>query len=336
MTIKDILKGLTPQQMQSVGNMSVIPLTQESKYDEKSLIAPKRVHMASPSYGTMRFKNPDRETVLAPMGVTYMVDKKVQNHALPHAGIIKTGAKQYTSAACIQATQHGHITEDVYDFRFLPLLIREDCVEVSSRTDSGKLWPAISRLNAEQGLRSRGHLEYLYDHFQKELDEFVAEFEVIPNQVGAIVLINDKVVGIERTPSQQYWMDVWEPLIRDTYGSYALAKKSTVNSRVPLKTSARSLSGLRVALENADKKERKFAEKVVSEFISDNLTEKMVDRETTAIGELHVSSVGNNQVTGQIVKEGIRILYASLVIKSGWKGLSSSDRAWTSRGDFGF
>lgn len=62
-----------------------------------------------------------------------------------------------------------------------------------------KLWDSISAFNREMGVQVAGHLEFFLKHFCKELDEFVAEFECVPRQIGAIILVDDQVVGVERS-----------------------------------------------------------------------------------------------------------------------------------------
>ena len=52
-----------------------------------------------------------------------------------------------------------------------------------------------------------------------KLIRFNAEFEVVDGQRGAIIMINDKIVGIEIAPTHDYWKTVWNSLVRDCYGS---------------------------------------------------------------------------------------------------------------------
>jgi len=76
-----------------------------------------------------------------------------------------------------------------------------------------RLWPAISSMNQQLGIRNTaGHLEFFLQEFGKELDRFVAEFEIVPNQVGAIILINGRVAGVERAPNPEFWESIWQPL----------------------------------------------------------------------------------------------------------------------------
>ncbi len=52
-------------------------------------------------------------------------------------------------------------------------------------------------------------------------------------QVGAIILIDDRVVGIERAPSHAYWQSIWPSLIRECYGSLAIEAAKTSGDRSP-------------------------------------------------------------------------------------------------------
>ena len=87
--------------------------------------------------------------------------------------------------------------------------------------------------NQEMGVPAAGHLEFFLKQFRKELDEFVAEFECVPRQIGAIILVDDQVVGIERAPSHAYWQSVWPCLIRECYGSLAIRVAQLKGERAP-------------------------------------------------------------------------------------------------------
>ena len=67
----------------------------------------------------------------------------------------------------------------------------------------------IERQHAKGKLTARERIEHLLDRGTfYELDEFVAEFECVPRQIGAIILVDDQVVGVERAPSHAYWQSV--------------------------------------------------------------------------------------------------------------------------------
>lgn len=342
MNIKDILHGLQTGRMQSVANMSVIPLIQESQYHDFSFIAPNQLRMRTTGYGTMAFTNNKDATVIAPMGTTYIVSKQAQNHALCNVGMIPKGSKSYNNAACVQERQGGHIPDANYEFQLLPYQIMESANKTTSVKKYGKLWPSISKLNTDHGLNSAGHLDYFFTKYKEEMQRFVAEFEIVKDQVGAIILVNDRVVGVERGPNPIYWSNVWEKIIRDCYGSYALSKRvanvSHVSSRIPLNTTGiRSLRGLKGALKDANKRQQERVKRIVMNFVQDDLTKKQGDAVRTSGGDSAKGyTVENDEFIGQVIQSGRAIVYGCLVVKAGWEGLSRKDEEWLERGEFGF
>ena len=110
---------------------------------------------------------------------------------MPGAGFVKAGqTKTFDKAMCIQQTQGGYISMDAHKLQMLPLSLREKALEKRSDAHFGKLWNDIATFCHETGLPyAGGHLIEFAQRFEKELDHFVAEFEIVPRQVGAIILI---------------------------------------------------------------------------------------------------------------------------------------------------
>jgi hypothetical protein len=133
------------------------------------------------------------------------------------------------------------------------------------------------------GLQHEGHLEHFVRRYRQEMDEFVAHFEVVPNQVGAIVLIDGTVVGIERCPNYRFFKVMWEPLIRECYGSYSLQKAIQSGFRVPpdrvalSKGRVNSLADIRKALVKATLKEEAQIKKTINAFIKDKFKVEIDD-----------------------------------------------------------
>lgn len=74
---------------------------------------------------------------------------------------------------------------------------------------------------------------------------------VVPGQIGAIILVDDQVVGVERVPSHSYWRSVWPSLVRECYGSLAIRvaqlkgdSATAPASRTPLPDDVSSLDEL--------------------------------------------------------------------------------------------
>lgn len=332
MTIRDILKGTEVGRLQTVGYMQVIPLL--SDIQDENFVSPiVGGRMASDNYGSMRFHNDTDQVMIIPNQVAYMTKHAAQDHGLPHAGIIgKKSMKTYDTAACIERTQGGHIPLGSYDFVILPFAIREKTLLQRAERSMQKMWEPIATFNRSHDIPDDGHLKKFFHMFDKELEEFVAEFEIVPRQVGAIVLVNGKVMGIERSPSYAYWKSVWNPLVRGCYASLAMeyAKKNVNKTqlekiRVPMKLeNVNTIEDLENALTFVEDKQDTNVRKIVRELVDEGFQEN-IDEQVDSAQRINVQ---NNQFVGQIIKNGAKVVYASLVTSK------SFDHDWAKAKDF--
>jgi hypothetical protein len=314
--VRDLLRGCVPGRLQSVGNMQVVPLC--GQLEDERFVPPTEALVSTAGYGNLVVRNPMQWPLLVPTGATYIVPQAAQNHALPHAGFVGAAAvKQYSTAMCVQQTQGGYIREGRHELMLLPFPLRESAHRVRRETAFNRLWDAIAEFNREAGLPAdnhQGHLEYFFNRYKAELDTFVAQFEPVPDQVGAIVLIDGLVVGIERTPSAAYFLGVWKALIRECYGSLALLEArrqpnaGPPATRAPLRQAA-SPADLLAALEEAQAQERTTVTGLVNGILDVELT-RSVDEQ----GELVVEALGEQPFVGQMIRDGEKIVYASLVV----------------------
>lgn len=322
MNIQDILKGTKPGRLQSVGYMQIIPLI--SGLIDNSFTMPSKAEVSTQSYGSLIVKNLDNSLpMILPFGAGYVVSQSAQDHATPKARLI--GADKTATidvAACIQESQGGGIQRGQHKMTILPWSIKEAAIMKKDEKSYSKLWPSIKEFNVSLGLMNRGHLEYFMDKFKDTLDEFIGQFEITHNQVGAIILMNGYVVGIERAPNYNFWKELWNPLIRECYGSLAIqyAKKfgddpAPPRTRIPLKsTGITSLDDIRNALTSAEKKEEETAKGIVRTFIKNDF-DTHAEEENDGVS---VESVDHKQFTGQIVRNNEEVVYASLVTTGKW------------------
>lgn len=323
--IGDLLRGLTPGRQQVVGNMAVVPLLAEAAYQDARFVPPGGAGVSTKGYGKLGIRNHTDKVMLVPAGTTYIVDEKAQNHALPGVGCIKAKAsREFNQAMCVQQGQGGYITEKEHEMMLLPQPLREKAHRVRRESEFGRLWPAIAEFNRTAGLPEygdRGHLEHFYQKYNKELEQFVAEFEPVPGQVGAVVLVNGRVAGVERTPSEAYFREIWRPLIRDCYGALSLieARKTPTPvpppTRVPLRT-ATSLADLVLAVEESDASERTKVADLVNAILSVDLP----CQSDEATPEATIDGLGSDTTSfvGQSVRSGPSVVYASLVAAEKW------------------
>lgn len=335
--IRSILRGVKPARMQTVGNMQVIPLILDMEPDER-FAAPDGLTISNRTYGHVNLKNQKEKAVIVPTHATYLTKQKAQDHALMSAAFVKSkGATDVNTAACVQSSQGGQIRAEETPLDILPFAIRESALEKRKTNEYGKIWSDIGRFNRMLNISGNDHLEYFTERYKDVMDQFVAEFEILPKQIGAIVLIDGVVHGVERAPNAEYWRAVWEPLIRMCYGSQAIylrekgGKKGTIPVQVPLKTKGvNTLAKLKKSLEEAEAKERENAATAVRKLIEDDFKESKEDSFSIDGAKLDLVTLKNDQFCGQMVREGDRISYASMVTTQNWQG----KRAWEEAREF--
>jgi hypothetical protein len=318
-TISEILRGCTAGRMQTVGAMQVIPLL--SEIQDHRFVSPLESVVSTGAYGQIDLENRREHLVLVPSDVAYVVPERVQDHALTKAKLVAAGkVARFKDAMCIEESQPGLIRPGRYRFAILPVSLRRHGHKTKDRNYS-RLWAPIRAFKKDCGLTGKGNLSDFLKHYRRQLDEFVAEFETVPGQVGAIVLIHGKVIGVERAPNHAYWADVWEPLIRECYGSHAIRLARAAGAAAPRhRTSLReegieSLDDLEAALEEAEAEESEAAREQIRSLLDAPFK---VKQDSTLEG-LSVESVRNDQLIGQIVREGETVLYASLVVHAAWE-----------------
>lgn len=320
--IADVLHGCAPGRIQSVGYMQVIPLV--SELSDGRFVSPVEgeAEVFTTSYGTLGFRNPGDCVLIVPCHAGYVVKQAAQDHAMAHAGVVRSaGQRSFNTAMCIQQSQGGFIRRGAYRMLILPYALRERALEVRKEKSYNKLWDAISLFNQEMGVQGHGHLEFFLQQFRKELDEFVAEFEGVPRQIGAIILVDDQVVGVERAPSHAYWESVWPCLIRECYGSLAIRvaqlkgeRAEAPASRLPLPDGIGSLDELESVIAEIARQEDERAKATVRQLLDEQMT---LTRDESAAG-LSIETVAAGRFTGQVIRDGERIVYASLPATRQW------------------
>jgi hypothetical protein len=313
-TLTEILRGTKPGNMQSVGIMQVIPLTGEY-YDDR-FVSPKSSKVSTRGYGKLDFENTTDSLLIIPSNASYIVKEKAQDHAMARAGIVGgRQSKTYDNAMCIQQTQSGLIASGDYKMMILPFSLREAALELRDVKEYNKLWKYIDKFNKQFSINVGGELVHFFSRFEKELDTFVAEFENIPGQVGAVILINGEVVGIERAPSEEYWNSVWTALIRECYGSLAV-EISRLQKEVAAPPETRafvrkadSLEDLKEAVNEAKEKEKRIAAEKINELFVEEFKVKTDEK----LDDIKVQTVESRDFTGQVIRDSQRVVYSSVI-----------------------
>lgn len=325
--VADVLHGCTPGRIQSVGYMQVIPLV--SDLSDTRFVSPveAEAEVFTTSYGTLGFRNRSDSLLIVPCHAGYVVKQAAQDHAMAHAGVVRSsGERSFDTAMCIQQSQGGLIRRGAYQMLILPYALRETALAMRKEKSFNKLWDAISVFNREMGVQAVGHLDFFLKQFRKELDEFVAEFECVSGQIGAIILVDDQVVGIERAPSHAYWQSVWPCLIRECYGSLAIRVAQLKGQRPEAPASRNpvpdvsSLDELESVIAEIASQEDERAKTTVRELLEEPLT---LLRDESIAG-LSIETVQPGRFTGQVIRDGERIVYASMPTTRQWL----SDNKW--------
>lgn len=312
LTVEQILAGCSTGRMQSVGQMAVIPILDDGEAQDETY-APPNFEAGTRGYGTVRARNTaDRPTIM-PTGAAFLTKEAAQDHAVPGASLFKAGeGKDITNSYCVQQTQGGLIPEKERDFTILPAALRSFALAHRREGQYNAMWDHIREFRASHGDPGQGNLVEFVHRFEKELDQFVAEFELVEKQIGALVLVAGKVVGIERAPNVDFWRKIWTPLIRVCYGSLALKigkeNRGVPLTRLPLAGSASSLDSLRDFLKAAKGASTRFVTSMVKALGPKELGS------SPEPGEPKILTVASPEYAGQVVKNKDRLVYASLCV----------------------
>lgn len=336
MNIKDLLHGTEAGTLQIVGNMAIIPLT--SIFVEDRVISPLQpgVEVTTSNYGTVVVKNTTNSAVITPSHLGIMTKAKAQDHAMTTAAALEARQAQgYNDACCVEPSQGGTIKAgDSLDMVVIPLPLRKIIDTLKGKIGYNKLWDKLSSFLRSTKSNKSGALADFYKTYADELEKFIAQFEPVPNQVGAIILVNDRVVGVERTPNYQFWLDMWRPLLRGSYAAYALQMQtedpspSEMREKLRIEGDPYTLEDLAQALIDADDKALDHARNIIKEELID-ATMKTTVLADKGSGNISVVALSNDQFTGQVVMYNDNPAYTSLVVKDHW---AKTSKLWKTRG----
>jgi hypothetical protein len=213
--------------VQSVGDMTIIPILGTPRIDKNKIAKPENLHFSSiRGYGNMEFENEDQNFGLMPSNLMVISEELAQDHCMNDTVILEGKEKKsWKNACCVQETQAGMLSGDKKQssFNVMPLELRKKLLTSSMRKKEsfGKLWNDISKWleNIPQVKSNAAHIEYFFRPYKKELEDFVAEFEPVENQIGSLVYFGSQCVGMEIMPNEDYWNYYWKWIIRGCYGA---------------------------------------------------------------------------------------------------------------------
>ncbi len=228
----ELLKGCVPLKdkngdiiVQTILNMQIVALTTEPQYSFDNRFAnPMKALVASNhSYGHINFQNIENKETIVPTQLAILTKQHAQNHAMTKAGYVAANDNvEFTDAGCIQGSDGGHF-HNTQEYRFVPLAIREMFFDAVTEGNSyNRTYPAVRKLGNMTNSNTSEYLDRYFTKYDKKLEEFIAHFERPDHLIGMIVLINGEVVAVDKFPSYSYAEQVWEAMIRDSYGSMAI------------------------------------------------------------------------------------------------------------------
>ena len=317
-TIEEILRGVGFGRTQSVGHMGVVPLVDGDGSCQDETFAPPDVGVSNDNYGSVDIHNEQDRPTIVPTGAGWITKRAAQDHAIAGAVLIKGSSSTHIDTAmCIESSQGGYMVKGDHEMIVLPAALRAPALAMRTSRSYGKLWNSIGQMHTTYTGQSarRQHMSDFLHFFKKDLDEFVAQFELIPNQIGAIVLLGDRIVGIERAPTVAFWSHVWSPLIRVCYGSLAIRARQILGTQPPrhrlgLELKTRSLAGIAQALEDAETKTRELVGSAIDNIRGHEL--QASDTSESKLDGYEVVTLASDDVAGQIVRRGVKTPYASL------------------------
>ncbi|MBD2741539.1 DUF6569 family protein [Coleofasciculus sp. FACHB-1120] len=265
-----------------------------------------RVH----GYGNVELHNPSTSVAIVPLHMGYIQDQ-AQNHALCRSAFIAAGQKlMFEDACCVQSGQGGYLEGREQWFFILPLQLRFQALKLRGQEDYSKLWKEIERLNQRFDLPQRGHLEQILSKKRTFLTQYQSQFELLPQQTGALFLIRNQLVGVEIAPTAAYFREVWMPLVCFCYGVAAMyaQKQAKASDKPVLPFAASNLQELRQQLH----KSRQEKQLQVSNWLSQTPAEKFQLKEEERFLSLRLHTCKEKNFAGQLVEESGQLVYASL------------------------
>jgi len=271
-------------------------------------------------YGHLELHNPsDGGVAIVPLHMGY-IQHNAQNHALCRSGFIGAGQKvMFKDACCVQQGQGGYLAEKEQWFFVLPLQLRHDALRLRGTESYGKLWDAITKLNRAFKRDERGHLELIVSRERGYLTQYQSRLELLPGQTGAVILLGDRVAGLEVAPTPEYFAEVWMALACFSYGVPAMYLERVKAWKEPSEPPLKGRSPSELKRELAARRDE-FAARVRG-VIASTPAEKFKLTEEERYLELRLKTAVGKHFAGQYVEEGGRLVYASITGSAEFLGI---------------
>lgn len=297
MQIKEMLKQKQLGNPQAVGNMVVVPILSET--ENHSLSTDMAVVITrDEDYERLTLRNDGDKTTVTPVGSMFMTNDKKQDRLIKSAQVFDPSEERQVNVFCVQSGGGDHHDKGVSNLSVAPKTIRQVGYNKRDESEYNAAWPEVEKFTG-----SSSDLHRFYDLHKKELDEFVMQFENVPKQVGAVVLINGEVVGFEFFGNYGSWGNFWRKYVRDCWGAEARKQIEKKNAKTFRKfidiDSVTDVASLGVALNQMINQHNLSIMEKVSNFLSKEIS----FNEETDYNNLQVANVEGHSVVGQAVKD---------------------------------
>lgn len=314
MKLAELLQDKKIQLAQTAANMIYVPLTTDKPFNEISNEMLLTIAKDS-DYAKLTLENRGELPSIIPQGASFLTGKAGQDRAVLEADVIAGKSTKTIQVGCIQPSEGGHIQEGTEMSSFIPASLRITALEKRKAGSYEVLWADIRKyllaVNV-QGSRD-GALNNFYQAFSKELEEFVAQFELVENQCGAIIFINGKPAGIEIYPHPELWKQIWQLIVRDSYGADAIsfikqgkifAYKKFINIDKVKDLESLEAEAIRVETETIHD---------VNRAIEELLEIPVEETKTGSSAGFEISVVSTGEFRGQIIRSKEIPIYISLI-----------------------
>ncbi len=316
MALREYLAGFEPKQPQIVGNMAVIPLI-NSQVQFEGIAGVENVKLKQDcNYDCLEFITLEDKLTVVPNGFTLITKEPAQDRTVPITHVLNKFKK--VSAYCVQSSQGGLMNpknNHLQTRRLLPLRIRQYAYQIHQKnSDIGALWGQLGKMNKQTGVKG-DYLVRFFDNFKQQLEEFIAQFEPVYKQRGAITIINGRVVGIDIMPSYQSFLKIWELLIRDCYGAEAIIQQGDFNPiSITSLQDVKDINHLLEAVKQMAGAEKNWAYRIVKAVLDQEVfLETSENLRTKTVGKLRLKNILTDELEGQgIINQNDEMIYLSL------------------------
>ena len=134
-------------------------------------------------------------------------------HTSRHAGRPRTDADEGTHFQMAEFNTHSRLRRES-KVSMKARLLRSG----QARPDQGKVWEEVSEKLEGMGVSSRtSDAGAVYEHHGESIRELIDQIEQAPGQVGAVVAIGDKIVGMDAFNHP----DTWKKMSKKVLSGYA-------------------------------------------------------------------------------------------------------------------